>query len=213
MSSALAPRGIDATAISPHDDQGPREAGHDVTARHVRADLGDDSRANGHDVSWSLVETPLGTVAIGLSDRGLARITFDADAVEPTSGLSPRRAALAVVVERALDAYLRGRRRDIDVPIDLAPARGIDAAVRTALVRIPYGTTSSYGAIAAAIGRPRAARAVGTACARNPLPLVIPCHRVIRADGAPGHYAGGDERKTWLLRLEASTGAPGPGVR
>jgi methylated-DNA-[protein]-cysteine S-methyltransferase len=103
---------------------------------------------------------------------------------------------------RELDEYFAGRRRSFDLPLDLRLAQGFRRSVLDALPGIGYGSTASYAAVARLAGSPAAVRAVGTACARNPLPLVIPCHRVVRSDGTPGQYAGGPTAKQTLLTLE-----------
>ena len=105
---------------------------------------------------------------------------------------------------RELDEYFAGRRRVFGVGLDFRLAHGFRRTVLDHLPDIGYGSTASYAQVAAAAGRPAAVRAVGTACARNPLPVLIPCHRVIRSDGTPGQYAGGAEVKRILLDLEAA---------
>jgi methylated-DNA-[protein]-cysteine S-methyltransferase len=107
-------------------------------------------------------------------------------------------------VRRELDEYFEGRRRDFDLPIDLRVAPFYEA-VLTELARVPYGRTETYGALAAKVGRPRAARAVGTVMNRNPIPVVLPCHRVIGANGSLTGYAGGLDVKRRLLELEGAT--------
>ena len=107
-------------------------------------------------------------------------------------------------VARQLDEYFAGRRRTFDVPLDFRLARGFRRAVLAHLPEIGYGRTESYAQVAAAAGSPKAVRAVGTACAKNPLPVVVPCHRVVRSDGSYGGYAGGEEAKRTLLTIEAA---------
>jgi methylated-DNA-[protein]-cysteine S-methyltransferase len=105
-----------------------------------------------------------------------------------------------------MDEYFAARRDGFDLALDLRLAQGFRRDVLTHLRDIRYGSTQSYGAVAAATGHPKAARAVGSACRFNPLPIVIPCHRVVRADGSPGEYAGGAEAKVRLLALESAAG-------
>jgi methylated-DNA-[protein]-cysteine S-methyltransferase len=106
-------------------------------------------------------------------------------------------------VRRELDEYFAGRRASFDVALDLQLARGeFRRLVLAQLREIPYGETWSYGELAAAAGRPTAIRAAGTGCATNPVPLIVPCHRVLRTGGALGGYIGGVERKAWLLEHE-----------
>ncbi len=107
-------------------------------------------------------------------------------------------------VARELDEYFDRRRQVFDLPLDLSLSRGFRQLVQRHLPEIGYGQTRTYGQVAALVGNPKAVRAVGTACATNPLPLVVPCHRVLRADGTPGGYAGGPAAKVTLLRLEAA---------
>jgi methylated-DNA-[protein]-cysteine S-methyltransferase len=103
-----------------------------------------------------------------------------------------------------IQEYFEDRRTAFDVPIDLRLAHGFRRSVIEHLRDIGYGRRESYAAVAAAVGKPRAVRAVGTACAHNPLPVVIPCHRVVRSDGSAGQYVGGPAAKTTLLNLEAA---------
>jgi O-6-methylguanine DNA methyltransferase len=107
-------------------------------------------------------------------------------------------------VRRELDEYFDSKRRDFDLAVDLEPLPGFQRLVLSELQRVPYGRTDTYGALAAKIGRPRAARAVGGALNRNPIPIVVPCHRVVGASGSLVGYAGGLERKEKLLALEGA---------
>ncbi len=162
------------------------------------------------DVAYRTVDSPLGRLLLAATPRGLVRVAFeteteDAVLTELATGVSPRvlRAPARLDgVARQLEEYLAGRRREFDVSIDLTLARGFRREVVTLLPRIAYGTTASYREVATMAGRPGATRAVGTACARNPVPLVVPCHRVVRADGTIGAYRGGHDAKIALLELE-----------
>jgi methylated-DNA-[protein]-cysteine S-methyltransferase len=107
-------------------------------------------------------------------------------------------------VARQLDEYFAGRRQRFDLPLDWRLSAGFRRTVLHRLPEIPYGETATYAALAAMAGRPRAIRAVGSACATNPLPVVVPCHRVVRSDGTVGGYLGGVEAKAALLALEAA---------
>lgn len=120
--------------------------------------------------------------------------------VSPRVLRSPGRLDIAA---QQVEEYLDGRREVFELALDLSLATGFRGEVVTALPRIGYGRTASYGEVAALVGRPRAVRAVGTACATNPLPLVLPCHRVVRSDGGIGRYRGGEQAKRDLLALEA----------
>jgi methylated-DNA-[protein]-cysteine S-methyltransferase len=139
---------------------------------------------------------------IEASERGVRRVELGAG---PGRLAGDRRHA-----ERArqeLTEYLAGRRTFFSVPVDLTGIPGFQGEVLAAAARIPYGETTSYAALAQAVGRPRAARAVGNALGANPVPLIVPCHRIIRGDGTWGHYAFGGEMKTALLTLERHTPA------
>jgi methylated-DNA-[protein]-cysteine S-methyltransferase len=167
------------------------------------------------DVAVRTLDTPVGLLLLAATPRGLVRVAFeteDADSVlaELAREVSPRvlRAPGRLdVVARELDEYFAGRRRGFDVPVDLQLARGFRRAVLERLAEVPYARTVSYAELADRAGSPRAVRAVGTACALNPVPLVVPCHRVVRSDGAPGAYRGGPELKRQLLALEAQAPA------
>jgi len=125
-----------------------------------------------------------------------------ADRISPRVLAAPARLDAAA---RELDDYFAGRRRDFDLPLDWRLARGFRAIVLHHLATdVGYGRTASYGTLAALAGNPKAVRAVGTACATNPLPVVVPCHRIVRSDGGLGNYAGGVEAKRALLDLEAA---------
>jgi len=158
-------------------------------------------------------DSPLGPLVLGATSEGLVRVGLpgeDEEAVldELARRVSPRilrapRGALALA-RRELDEYFAGRRRAFDVPLDWRLSAGFRRAVLRAAARIPYGCTASYGEVAAAAGSPRAFRAAGTALATNPLPIVVPCHRVLPAGGALGSYRGGAEAKARLLGLEGA---------
>jgi len=139
-------------------------------------------------------------IAFDLEDHSvvLARL---ADEISPRILRSPRRLDAAAA---QLDEYFAGRRRHFDMPVDLQLAHGFRRTVLNHLREIGYGTTASYAAIAAAAGSPAATRAVGSACATNPLPVVVPCHRVVRSDGSIGQYLAGTEVKQALLDMEAA---------
>ena len=163
------------------------------------------------DVAYDLVETPIGTLFIAATGRGLARIVYDADPdreVEQLArafGLRVLRTAKPIdEARRELDEYFGGRRREFDLPVDLGSVAGFNRRVLGELARVPYGEVVTYGQLAARAERPRAARAVGTVMNRNPLPIVLPCHRVIGANGKLVGYGGGLERKEALLRLEGA---------
>jgi methylated-DNA-[protein]-cysteine S-methyltransferase len=156
------------------------------------------------DVRYDVVDTPVGELAIAATDTGLCRISYGVDGFDDelaaVFGARVLRSPLDDV-RRELDEYFEGARRDFDLPLDLRVA-AFQEVVLGALARVPYGVTTTYGALAREAGKPKAARAVGTVMNRNPIPIVLPCHRVVGADGSLTGYAGGLDRKRLLLRLE-----------
>ena len=163
------------------------------------------------DVAYRTVDSPVGKLLLAATDVGLVRVAFAveghdlvlerlADTVSPRVLHYPRRLD---TVARELDEYFAGARREFDLRLDFQLAKGFRREVLRHLPEIEYGHTARSSVVAAASGSPRAVRAVGTACAKNPLPLVVPCHRVVRSDGSLGQYAGGPELKAILLDLEA----------
>lgn len=190
----------------------------DLAALHAR--LAAQAAAEGIlDVAYTVHDSALGPLLLAATDAGVVRLAFEQQGHEAAleqlaRAVSPR--ILRVpgrldAVRREIDEYLAGTRRSFDVPLDLRLARGFRRAVLDRLPTIPYGRTASYTEVAAAALRPRAVRAVGTACATNPLPLLLPCHRVVRSDGTVGQYAGGSDAKRELLALEAR-GRPATGA-
>jgi methylated-DNA-[protein]-cysteine S-methyltransferase len=146
-------------------------------------------------------------VLLAATARGLAGLWFDGQAHHPGTLDAPVDARQAHIAQalRELAEYWRGERSCFEVPLDAAGS-GFQRDGWAALARIPHGGTSSYGAIAQRLGRERAVRAVGAAVGRNPLSVIVPCHRVLGRDGALTGYAGGLERKQALLRLEGAAG-------
>ena len=170
------------------------------------------ARAGLLDGAFTTVSTPVGVLLLAATEEGLVRVAYareDHDAVlqDLARRISPRvlhapvRLAPAV---RQLEEYFAGTRTRFDLPLDRSLSHGFRRLVQEHLPEIGYGRTESYGAVARSVGRPQAVRAVGTACATNPLPVVVPCHRVLRGDGGLGGYVGGLEAKTALLELEAA---------
>jgi len=159
------------------------------------------------DVRYDMIDSPVGELAIAATDVGLCRISYGVDGFDDelaaVFGARVLRAPLDEV-RRELDQYFEGGRRDFDLPLDLRVAP-FHEVVLAALARVPYGATTTYGALAREAGNPKAARAVGTVMNRNPIPIVLPCHRVVGADGSLTGYAGGLDRKRLLLRLEGAT--------
>lgn len=159
-----------------------------------------------HILHAHLHPSPLGPLILAASAKGLAGIWFDEQTHLPPWQTWPR-VTTAVLMQAAqqLDEYFAGQRRSFDVPLDLSAGTTFQQTVWRALLGIGYGEHSSYGVIARMVGRPDAARAVGAAVGRNPLGIVVPCHRVLGAQGALTGYAGGLPRKTALLDLEHGT--------
>ena len=171
-----------------------------------RADASD-----GVDVGYRTVDGPIGPLLLAATPAGLVRVAFasegeDAVLQELADRVSPRVLPLPRRLDetaRELDEYFAGRRRAFDVPLDWQLSSGFRRDVLTHLaVDVAYGHTTSYAGLATLSGSPRAVRAVGTACATNPIPVVVPCHRVVRSDGSMGRYRGGEEAKHALLELE-----------
>ena len=163
------------------------------------------------DLAYRILDTPVGALLLAATPAGLVRVAYEREGLDAVlqslSGrISPRilRAPQRLdEVARQLEEYFSGRRTTFDLPLDLSLSAGFRRSVLAYLPAIGYGATASYQSVAAAVHNPKAVRAVGTACATNPLPVVIPCHRVIRADGQLGAYLGGPEIKHQLLDLEA----------
>jgi methylated-DNA-[protein]-cysteine S-methyltransferase len=189
-------------ALSPDPD--------DVTALRRRL-LRAAEREGLLEIGYATIDSPLGPLLLAASAAGLVRVAYESEGhdhvldvlasrVTPRILRAPHRLDTAA---RELDEYFAGRRRTFDLPLDRSLSTGFRRLVLQQLPEITYGHTASYGEIARAVGSPRAFRAVGTACATNPLPIVIPCHRVLRADGTLGEYVGGPVAKSALLHLEA----------
>jgi methylated-DNA-[protein]-cysteine S-methyltransferase len=164
------------------------------------------------DIAYREVDSPVGSLLLAATEQGLVRVAYEvqdhdrvlallAEVVSPRILRAPARLD---PVARQLEEYFGGGRRRFDLPLDFRLAHGFRRSVLAHLPDIGYGHTESYAQVAAATGSPRAVRAVGTACALNPLPVVVPCHRVIRSDGSLGQYAGGAVAKEILLELEGA---------
>jgi methylated-DNA-[protein]-cysteine S-methyltransferase len=152
----------------------------------------------------TLHDSPLGTIILAASDQQLVGIWFAGQRHQPDSShwTHNDHHPLLRRVQTELDEYFAGQRRAFDLPLDMACGTAFQQSVWRALLAIPYGSTTSYGALSSTIGRPSAVRALGAAVGRNPFSIVVPCHRVIGADGSLTGYAGGLDRKTALLQLE-----------
>jgi methylated-DNA-[protein]-cysteine S-methyltransferase len=194
--------GIDALSPRPSDSR--------LDALHRRLEAEADT-AELLDIAYRIVDSPLGALLVAATPEGVVRIAFErerhddvlahlADTVSPRILRSGRRTD---DVARQLDEYFGQRRRAFDLAVDLRLVGGFRRTVITHLQAIDYGTTESYAQVAAAAGRPKAVRAAGSACSHNPIPVVIPCHRVVRSDGSVGQYLGGADAKAALLAMEA----------
>ncbi|OMH35253.1 cysteine methyltransferase [Tersicoccus sp. Bi-70] len=190
-----------------HDATTPTDA--DLAALHARLE----SRADADlDVVYRTVDSPVGPLLLAATDAGLVRVAFAvedhdavlqtlADRVGPRILRAPGRLDAAA---REVEEYFAGRRHSFDLPLDLRLSAGFRRLVQEHLPHIGFGSTASYAQVAVAVGNPGAVRAVGTACATNPLPVVVPCHRVLRSDGSLGGYVGGLDAKRTLLTLETA---------
>jgi methylated-DNA-[protein]-cysteine S-methyltransferase len=161
------------------------------------------------DVSYDVADTPVGPLLVAVTERGLCRISYDpepereAEQLARTFGIRILRVARPIdPVRRELEEYFEGHRREFDLQVDLRGRSEFSRIVLEQLARVPYGEVTTYGSLAARTGRPRAARAVGTIMNRNPIPIVLPCHRVVGSTGSLVGYGGGLERKRRLLDLE-----------
>jgi methylated-DNA-[protein]-cysteine S-methyltransferase len=194
----------DLFAVLPAVDQAANERLHGQLTARADAD---------HlvDVAYRTVDTPVGQLLLASTAQGLVRVAFPrqghdavlaalAERISPRILLAPGKLDTAA---RELDEYFAGARTWFDLPLDHRLTTGFRRQVLAHLPDIAYGATASYAAVARLAGNPKAVRAVGTACATNPLPVVVPCHRVVRSDGTPGGYAGGQAAKRVLLALES----------
>jgi methylated-DNA-[protein]-cysteine S-methyltransferase len=184
----------------------PPDAVEEAVARLVRRAEGD------VDVAYADVDSPFGQLLVAVTPRGLVRVAYPdraeddvlqdvADRVSPRILRAPGRTD---EVRRELDQYFGGGRHRFEIPIDWSLSHGFVRKVLRATARIPYGDVRTYGNIAARAGSPRASRAAGNALGSNPIPIVVPCHRVVRSGGILGGYTGGVERKEFLLELEGA---------
>lgn len=196
-----------------HTDLFPTPAPEPDTLARLHRQLEEAAEREGLlDVAYRTVDSPVGQLLLAATPRGLVRIAYDTEdhdrVLETLAGrLSPRvlRAPKRLdPAARELEEYFGGQRRAFGLPLDLSLSRGFRLLVQQNLPSIGYGQTRSYRQIAELVGNPKAVRAVGSACATNPLPVVLPCHRVLRSDGTPGGYVGGPDAKLTLLNLEAA---------
>jgi methylated-DNA-[protein]-cysteine S-methyltransferase len=165
------------------------------------------------DVAYRTVDSPVGTLLLAATEQGLVRVAYEIENHDQVLQALSERVSPRILrapgrldqVARQLAEYFVGERRDFVLPLDFRLAHGFRREVLARLLMIGYGSTESYSKVAAATGHPRAVRAVGTACATNPMPVIVPCHRVLRSDGTLGGYIGGLQTKAALLSLEAGS--------
>jgi methylated-DNA-[protein]-cysteine S-methyltransferase len=183
------------------------------TLSRLRRELGLAAESEGLlDVAYTTIDSPLGRLLLAATPQGLVRVAYEIENHDRVLDTLSRRLSSRVLraprrldeAARQLDEYFRRQRRVFDLSLDLNLSRGFRQLVQRHLPEIGYGQTRTYGQVADLVGNPKAVRAVGTACATNPLPVVVPCHRVLRADGTPGGYVGGPGAKKALLSLEAA---------
>ncbi len=164
------------------------------------------------DVAYGVLDSPLGRLIVAVTPRGVVRIAYEseleasvlqelADGVSPRVMRAPERTDTA---RRELEGYFAGSVRQFDLPIDWSLVHGFAVGVLQATARVPFGHVATYGEMAASAGSPRAARAAGNALHINPIPIVVPCHRIVPASGGIGGYGGGEDRKRFLLHLEGA---------
>ncbi len=164
------------------------------------------------DVAYATLDSPVGTLLVAVTDRGLVRLAYlnggeeETDVLEQlASSVSPRVLAAPRRLDeprRELDQYFAGRRRQFELPLDWRLTRGFSRRVLEATARIPYGDTATYKQVATEAGNGRAYRAAGNALGSNPIPIIVPCHRILHSGGGLGGYTGGLERKRVLLAVE-----------
>jgi methylated-DNA-[protein]-cysteine S-methyltransferase len=212
----------DAPLDAQSDDRADARVVADLRAAHpvdgpeldaLRARLGEEADRQGLlDVAYRSVDSPFGSLLVAAGAEGLVRVAFECEdhdavldrlaiAISPRILRSGRRTD---DVARQLDEYFAGQRQRFEVAVDLRLVTGFRRAVLSHLGDIAYGSTASYATVARAVGNPAAVRAVGSACSRNPIPVVVPCHRVVRSDGTIGQYRGGTDAKAALLAMEAT---------
>ncbi len=183
----------------------------DLLRLHLR--LADAAQADGIlDVAYCTTDSPVGPLLLAATDLGVVRVAYESEDHAAVLQVLADRISSRILnaparldtIRRELDQYFAGDLRNFDVPLDWRLSTGFRRTVLAHLSDIGYGRTATYAALAQLAGNPKAVRAVGTACATNPLPVVVPCHRVLRSDGSLGGYLGGAEAKRTLLALEAA---------
>ncbi|MGH2455811.1 MAG: methylated-DNA--[protein]-cysteine S-methyltransferase [Candidatus Limnocylindria bacterium] len=190
-----------------------RSASAKLDPGHMTAELSRRAQEAGLlDVAYATLDSPVGTLIVAVTPRGLVRVAYPGESdeavlAELADRLSPRvlhAPERTDAVRRELDEYFGGTRRTFSTPLDWSLVRGFARGVLRATAQVPFGEVTSYGRMADAAGSPRAARAAGNALGSNPIPIVVPCHRVLHSGGGLGGYTGGLDRKRYLLTLEGS---------
>lgn len=148
---------------------------------------------------WSVIDSPIGDLSLAVDEQGLCRLHFGVADVEPAH----ERDEVLTAAQEQLKAYFAGELTEFDLPLSVPRGSEFERAVWQQLLRIPYGEMQTYGDVAKAVGDPGAARAVGVACNRNPIAVIVPCHRVVGAGGKMVGFGGGIPTKRHLLELEA----------
>ena len=187
--------------------RGAETRGANIAARRFTERAGGDGLA---DVSYASADSPFGSLLVATTRRGLVRVAFPEEHVDTVLEGLARRISPRIVetpapldaVRRELEEYFAGSRQEFELPLDWTLVGGFGRRVLRVTSEIPYGGVLSYGQVAAEAGSPRGSGAAGNALGANPIPIVVPCHRVVRTGGAIGGYGGGPERKRWLLELE-----------
>lgn len=200
----------EAWGFDPADFDDPSE---EARLTRLRDAVASRAEASGDlDVAFRLLDSPVGPLLVAVTGAGLCRVAFEVEGHDAVVEELARRIGSRVLrapgrldpVARELEGYFAGTARVFDTPVDLRLASGFRRTVLQRLALVPYGERIGYAGLAAAVGNPGASRAVGTACATNPVPLVLPCHRVVRGDGTYGAYRGGSRVKRFLLEFEAA---------
>jgi methylated-DNA-[protein]-cysteine S-methyltransferase len=196
------------SASSPGGEAARRKAAADA-ARRLSRRVAAEGLA---DVAYAPAESPFGPLLLAATKRGLVRVAFPEEDIDSVLESLARRLSPRIVeasdsleeVRRELEEYFNGRRREFELALDWTLVGGFGRKVLRATAEIPYGGVLSYAEVAADAGSPRAWRAAGNALGANPIPIIVPCHRVLRSGGVLGNYGGGPERKRWLLQLEGA---------
>jgi methylated-DNA-[protein]-cysteine S-methyltransferase len=204
MTNQVSDRDLERALRAPADDDAAARAAERAAARASDEGLAD--------VTYTTVDSPIGVLLVAATDRGLVRVSFRQERHDDVLNdlvvrISPRvleAPAQLEEVRRELEQYFEGERREFELPLDWRLSRGFRCEVLRKLVRVPYGETATYAEMAIRAGRPRAYRAAGSACGSNPMPIVVPCHRVVPSAGGLGNYGGGVDVKKYLLELEGA---------